>query len=324
MQSGLDRTWLFLPLLGRAAVGCAALACSGGAPTLAPAEPHSRASSAVIAVDAQSVHPAPTPSTSTMLATKPLTPAALIAGPARKLTWAQLMTRRSTSVVPEAKVTTFNLPLQCGGAFPCPSPQSNVLGWLQLDEHAPRPLSLGRSLISLLNEDEEIAPGDHTLFAALLSPQEVHADAASFRVEPARRSHASARAFQPAALGATQPAFAESLAPSACFLILPASTVNGQGEHALELLAVLLDIHDLGQVARSPAEQDGRAVVIHYTTTSDAGVAQGSFPHGTSALLERPAAGDVRIDVSCERDGKELARGGRTVTLNPELTGAKK
>jgi len=173
---------------------------------------------------------------------------------------------------------------------------------MQLDEHTPRPFSPGRPLISLLNEDEEVAPGEHTFLAAVFTPEQVHADAVSFRVEPARRTQAKQDAF----------------AVAVCFLLLPEPTVNGQGDRALELLAVLLDPHGFDQ---APATQAEHEVVIQYVTTGDAGVARGTFPLGVSALLEKPPAGDVQIEVSCQRDGKEVARSQRTVTLNPELTG---
>lgn len=321
MRSGLDRMWLILPVLGCAVMGSAVFACSGGVHAGAPSRARVDPPAPARATSAQREQVADAPATSTTSSPQPPAQMVLTPGSARTVTWAPLMGRRGTSLVAETSVSSFNVPLQCGQAVPCPTAASPVTGWIQLDEHAPRPFLLGRPLISLLNEDEEVAPGEHMLLAVLLTPEQVHADAASFRVEHTRRAQPPSRPAQaPGSIQAPE----ESLDPFACFLLLPETTVNGHGDRALELLAVLVGVRGLDQLSPPHPQQPEHQAVIHYVATSEAGVARGSFPEGTSALLERPAAGDVRIEVSCDRDGKEVARSERTVTINPELIGAKK
>jgi len=321
VQSGLDRSWLLSPLLGQAAVGCAVLGCSGGTAKLVPIEVAAQRSAQVdeerprAGAAAQSVIAA-SPNAEARAVPSP----SLHAGSVHQVNVATLLARRSSNVLSESSIGSFRVPLSCGGATPCPEAQANVFGWVQLDEHTPRPLLPGRTLSSLLNEDEEMAPGEHTLLLAVSTLDRIYADAVSFRIEPARRGPVSSRSKSPP----TQPGSVVPLreedpfAASACFLLLPPPTVNGQGAAALQLLAVLLDVHGIDEAV---SEQTEQPVVIHYTARAEAGTVEGSFPQGTSAVFDRTPRGDLHITATCERGGKKLATSQRRVILNPELTG---
>ncbi len=177
--------------------------------------------------------------------------------------------------------------------------------YFQLDDHSPRSDSGGRTLSSLLVEDQEIAPGGHSLAAFALFPEALFVETARFKsvVSSANKS------------GSSQ---AVNAAHEGCRLLLPLPTQNGSSAQALRILAVF----DPLLLPHEPAAE----VSISYRLESQAQsapfasiVATGVFPQGTEAVLKEAPPGDFVVEATCLVDGQIFAKAQRRVTLNPEL-----
>lgn len=234
-------------------------------------------------------------------------PVALVSGSEYRITPASLFVP-SPRVFNERALGAVEIRGRCGkDAAPCPEgnqPDVNqrMVGWMQLDQHAPRSFSTAVGLTSLLNEDEEIAPGGHLLFAAIVGKPRVFVDAVSFRMD-------------------TGPAHRADAEKVACFLLSPGPNLNGRGAEQLEVLATVVEVGaDAGPTHEETTRHDG--VFVRYSVQGASGAAHGTFPLGMSGVIHHPAPGDWHVTFSCEADGRVLGSGERWVTINPELTGA--
>jgi hypothetical protein len=187
-------------------------------------------------------------------------------------------------------------------------------GFVQLDDQSPRFVTTARKLTSLIDEDEEIAPGRHFLSAYQMLGDRVLIDARLFHVD------ARSRAALPsgAALPESMQVWGQS---ESCRLLFPVATVNGEAARSLQLLAVPYVPSASNSVVEGQLPQSGPSLTMRYEVSSTDFLARGEFALGTAALLSNAPSGDLTISYTCVAEGSVIGSGRRIVTLNPELTG---
>lgn len=156
--------------------------------------------------------------------------------------------------------------------------------WLALDHHTPRALSKNKkswALTDLLNEDEEIAPGEHHLISVARAGDSFTYELQSFQVD-------------------TQ---ARELVPPACFLFSPRGTFNGDAEA------------DALQVIVFPLGESVTRIRVHLRGADWSSEIE-SEP-GIPLRAIRLPSGDFSVHVSCRAtSGEELASFERIITVN--------
>ena len=162
--------------------------------------------------------------------------------------------------------------------------------WLALDDHAPRPFVAAELELSrLLDEDEEMAPGQHRLVAVRRDPSGYVVQEREFSLDTNEGPRNA----------------------SGCLLLAPRGTFNGP----LAADAIDIVVLPLGRAPRRVRLGLGAALGPSTTTLAE-------FRTGR-AIVFRPAplpSGDFQVAVDCLAEGDvSISRFVRTITVNREL-----
>lgn len=154
--------------------------------------------------------------------------------------------------------------------------------WLALDDRPPRRVADPPMVLAdLVNEDEELSPGFHRLFAFERSATELLFEQKTFTVETTPTG-------QP-----KEPA---------CVLFLPRGTYNGRDATSrVEVMVVPLG----PEVDR-----------IEIRATGGSFVASGSFLPRTAAWIEGAPDGDIEVTATCFEQQRAVTQMRRTIVLN--------